>query len=101
MKIAGQDNIGAIAGAARSEAAGARRAGEGGGDATTSLDADPAGSSLTLSPRSEEASRVTELAKAAPDFRIDLVEEARADLAAGRMEPDSAAIAQKMAQEMF
>ncbi|GEM_PF-3179757 len=101
MKIAGQDNIGAIAGSSRSEAAGARRAGEGGADATTSMDADPAGSSLTLSPRSEEASRVAELAKAAPEFRIDLVEEARADLAAGRLEADASAIARKMAIEIF
>ena len=101
MKIAGHESIAAARGAAKAEATSTDRAGDSLTMATTASDSDPSGSSLTLSPRSEEASRIVELARSAPDFRVDKVEQARSDLQAGRMQPDPMAIAVKMAQEMF
>jgi flagellar biosynthesis anti-sigma factor FlgM len=101
MKIEGQDNIAAIAGAERSEAVATRQAGESVADPTPTLDSDLAGSALTLSPRAEEASRITELAKDVQEFRLDLVETARADLASGQLQPDAVVIATQMSTEMF
>jgi flagellar biosynthesis anti-sigma factor FlgM len=101
MKIEGQDNIAAIAGADRSEAVAARQAGESVAESPTTLDSDPNDSSLTLSPRAEEASRIAEIANDAYEFRLDLVEAARADLASGQLQPDAMVIATQMSTEMF
>ena len=101
MKVTGQENIGALRGAGQAEAAASRRAGDSATTSSATMETDAAGSSLVLSPRSEEASRVVEIARSAPDFRIDKVEQARADLDAGALKPDAMAIAKSMAQEIF
>ncbi len=101
MKIEAQHNVVALAGADRSEALATRQAGESVADSTPTLDSDPNDSSLTLSPRAEEASRIAKLAKDAPEFRLDLVEAARADLVSGQLKPDAMAIAMQMSREMF
>jgi flagellar biosynthesis anti-sigma factor FlgM len=101
MKIEGQHNIAAMAGADRSEALATRQAGESEAGSTSTVDSDPAGSFLTLSPRAEEASRIAQIAKGAPEFRLDLVEAARADLVSGQLKPDAMAIAMQMSREMF
>jgi flagellar biosynthesis anti-sigma factor FlgM len=101
MKIPGQENLNAILGTAQTEAVSTRRASESATGQTGRADSDPAGSSLTLSARSQEADRIVEIAQAAPEYRIDIVEQARSDLAAGRMQPDSMAIATQMIQEIF
>ena len=101
MKIEAQHNVVALAGADRSEAVIARPAGESVAESPTTLDSDPNDSSLTLSPRAEEASRIAKLAKDAPEFRLDLVEAARADLVSGQLKPDAMAIAMQMSREMF
>ena len=101
MKIEGQHNIAAMAGADRSESLATRQAGESVADSTAALGSDPNASSLTLSPRAEEASRIAKLAKSAPEFRLDVVEAARADLASGQPRPNAMMIATQMAREMF
>ena len=100
MKIAGQDNISSIQGAAQAEAAASRRAGESGSPHAAHADSDPAGSSLTLSARSEDATRIFELAQGAAEFRLDRVAAARADLASGQMAPNAIAITIKMIAEI-
>jgi flagellar biosynthesis anti-sigma factor FlgM len=66
-----------------------------------STESDGADSSLVLSSRSAEASRVVELASAAPDIRTAEVDRARADIDEGRFKPDSMAIAESMVSEIF
>ena len=80
-------------GARKTEASGARSAESAGAGAGSQ-------SSVKLSLRSEEASHVVDLARGASDFRLDVVEQARADLADGTFEFDPIAIAEGILAEV-
>jgi len=58
-------------------------------------------SSLHLSQRVEEATKVAEMAKEAPEFRPEVVAQAKADLAAGTLAADPAELAQSMFADLF
>ena len=48
-----------------------------------------------------EVDRIRELAKASPEFRIDVVAQARADLAAGTLTADPQELARRIAQDLL
>ena len=60
-----------------------------------------ASSAVQLSQRAQDVQQGTELAKAEPEIRADVVEQARADLEAGRMQADPAALADLIARDLF
>jgi len=55
--------------------------------------------SVHLSSAVEEVREIARIAREVPDVRADVVEQARADLAAGRMHVDPRVLAEKMAGE--
>ena len=58
-------------------------------------------SPVQLSPRVAEVNKIAELARAEPEFRSDVVAQARADLEAGRMKIDASSLAELISHEMF
>lgn len=58
-------------------------------------------SSLHLSHRVGEATKVAELAKEQPDFRPEVVAQAKADLAAGTLTADPADLASRIFADLF
>jgi flagellar biosynthesis anti-sigma factor FlgM len=78
-------------------ARGAERAGKSGGVGASAS----AAGSVHLSSAVEEVREIARLARAIPDVRVDVVEQARADLAAGRMHVDSRVLAECMVGEFF
>ena len=82
----------------RSEGArGAERTGKSGGVGASAS----AAGSVHLSSAVEEVREIGKIARAIPDVRVDIVEQARADLAAGRMHVDSRVLAEYMVGEFF
>jgi flagellar biosynthesis anti-sigma factor FlgM len=57
--------------------------------------------SLTLSRRAQEVAMALDIARAEPDFRPEVVEQARADLAAGRLTADPNALASMISRDLF
>ena len=78
-------------------ARGAERAGKSGSAVASSS----AAGSVHLSSAVEEVREIGRLARGIPDVRADVIEQARADLAAGRMHVDSRVLAERMAGEFF
>ena len=76
---------------------GAERAGKSGSAVASAS----AAGSVHLSSAVEEVREIGKIARAIPDVRIDVVEQARADLAAGRMHVDPRALAERMVGEFF
>ena len=78
-------------------ARGAERTGKSGGVGASAS----AAGSVHLSSAVEEVREIGKIARAIPDVRVDVVEQARADLAAGRMHVDSRVLAEHMVGEFF
>jgi flagellar biosynthesis anti-sigma factor FlgM len=76
---------------------GAERTGKSGGVGASAS----AAGSVHLSSAVEEVREIGKIARAIPDVRVDIVEQARADLAAGRMHVDSRVLAEHMVGEFF
>lgn len=60
-----------------------------------------ASSTVQLSQRAQEVQQVTEMARAEPEVRADVVDKARADMAAGQMNANPADLAQLIARDLF
>ncbi len=58
-------------------------------------------SSVQLSARAEEVQHARELAKAEPEVRAEVVEQAKADYAAGQLKADPAELAALIARDLF
>jgi len=56
---------------------------------------------VTVSDRVHEAERVREIARTEPEVRNEVVERAKADLAAGRLEADPMRLAESIARDLF
>lgn len=102
MKITGNEAaISAVPSASGADAAATRSA-----DASADKGLQAAGgldkpSSLHLSHRVGEAEKVADLAKETPEFRAEVVEQAKADLAAGTLTADPAALAEQIFADLF
>lgn len=102
MKITGTEAaLSAVPSASGADAAATR-----GADASADKGLQAAGgldkpSSLHLSHRVGEAEKVADLAKEAPEFRAEVVEQARADLAAGTLSADPGALAEQIFADLF
>ena len=98
MKIKGpKPNPSALKSKKTSESEGSRGAKKAGSAAGASASA---AGSVYLSSAVEEVREIAKIARTAPEVRSDVVELAKADLAAGRMHVDPRVLAEKMAGEL-
>ena len=56
---------------------------------------------VTVSERVVEAERIREIARTEPQIRNEVVEQAKADLAAGKLEADPMRLAENIARDLF
>lgn len=103
MKIQGADpNVSALQGSQQARAtdqAAQGKAAEKAGLATPGgLES---GGSVQLSQEARDVTKIQELAKAEPEIRADVVKQAQADLAAGRLAADPMELAELISRDLF
>ena len=59
------------------------------------------GGTVHLSQRAEEVQQIRDIAKAEPEVRTEIVEQAKADLAAGQLTADPMELAAAIARDLF
>ena len=62
---------------------------------------EPAASSVELSAGVADVEQIADIARAEPSFRADVVDQAKADLAAGTLAVDAAELAALMSYDLF
>lgn len=103
MKIKGADpNVAALQGSQQARATDQANQGKAAEKAGLAAPAGlQSGGSVQLSQQARDMTQIQELAKAEPEIRADVVEQARADLAAGQMQADPMALAEMIARDLF
>jgi|SaaInl4_150m_RNA_FD_contig_21_1781280_length_631_multi_8_in_0_out_0_2 flagellar biosynthesis anti-sigma factor FlgM len=103
MKIQGADpNVAALQGSQQARATDQADKGQAAEKAGLAAPAGlESGGSVQLSQQARDVTKIQELARAEPEVRADVVDKAKADLAAGRLDADPMALAEMISRDIF